>query len=130
MGSDNGAAFGASLVTDLFDVRANDGQGGGIAMILNAGSSMAGKKWSILISAQAPDYGRGPLMGLGWDALNNWVALYNDPFLSGTLDADGSGRFDYPSGLVPAGSRLRHDVHPSERRRSGLARRCRRRSFS
>jgi hypothetical protein len=103
MGSDNGAAFGASLVTDLFDVRANNGQGGGIAMILNAGSSMAGKKWSILISAQAPDFGRGPLMGLGWDALNNWVALYNDPFLSGTLDADGSGRFDYPSGLVPAG---------------------------
>jgi hypothetical protein len=42
-------------------------------------------------------------MGLGWDALNNWVALYNDPFLSGVLDADGSGRFDYPSGLVPAG---------------------------
>ena len=103
MGSDNGAEFGSALITDLFDVRANNGQGGGIAMILNAGSSMAGKKWSILISAQAPDFGRGPLMGLGWDALNNWVALYNDPFLSGVLDADGSGRFDYPSGLVPAG---------------------------
>ena len=102
MGSDNGATFGALNFTDLFDVRVNDGQGAGIALILNAGSSMSGKKWSILISP-GPGYGNGPLMGLQWSAINNWVALYNDPFLSGVLDANGSARFDYPSGLVPTG---------------------------
>lgn len=102
MGSANLAFVGPPGHADTLDVRLHEGQGDGLTAILNAGTSSAGHAYNILFSFGHLD-GNGPFLGLGPDALSNWLALLSLPPFSGALDSRGSARFDFPAGSVPPG---------------------------
>jgi hypothetical protein len=104
MGSANpsSAFVGPVGLEESFDYRINAGAfSGGFHIIVNAGSGAAGYRHSIFFSFLRSN-GQGPILGLAGDALINWASLNAfDPF-GGTLDADGSYRFDVPAGFLPA----------------------------
>lgn len=85
------------------DVRLNGTPyGGGLTGIINAGPAFAGKHWSFAFSS-GHQHGQGIFFGLGAEALNNWLLLNQDPLWSGQLDANGSARVDFETGVLPAG---------------------------
>ncbi len=85
------------------DVRLNSTRaGGGLTMIINGGPEHAGKTWTFAFSGGHLD-GTGPILGLGPDAVNNWLITSVTPPWFGVLDADGSARLDVPGGSVPPG---------------------------
>lgn len=85
------------------DVRLNEtGLGNGLTVIINAGASHSGKRWSFLFSPGHLN-GTGIFFGLGADALANWLAISNVPPWSGFLDGRGSARLDVAPNTVPAG---------------------------
>lgn len=92
--------------TPILDVRLNaTGLGGGLAIILNAGSAHSGEGWTLAFDL-GHYQGQGPVMGLGPNALNNLIwASMNPPFV-GSLDARGSARLDVPPGSVTTGLAL------------------------
>lgn len=103
MGSINAGWVGELGMSARLDVRANEtALGNGMAIILNAGSSHAGERYSFLFSL-GHQYGAGPLWGLGFDALANWLTTVSSPVFSGTLGPRGEGRIDLPSGSLPGG---------------------------
>ena len=91
--------------TKSMDVRLNDGSGGGLSIIINAGGDHAGEKWSFLLSFGHLN-GQGPLAGLGADAFNNWLLFSVTPPWFGTLDSRGHDRLDLPGAVVPPGIQL------------------------
>lgn len=75
-------------------------------MIINAGGSRAGWFWSYTFTLGHLN-GTGPLLGLGPDALTNYLALTAAPGFSGLLDANGSARLDLS--FIPAGLGIEAD---------------------
>jgi hypothetical protein len=85
------------------DVRAHETAAGeGLTLILNAGPGRAGDTWNLALSGGHLN-GTGPILGLGADAIDNFIMLSTTPPWFGTLDARGSARLDIPSGSVPVG---------------------------
>lgn len=108
MGSTGAGWIGGPGLGDELDVRVNGtAAGGGMTIVLNAGSGSAGHKFSFLYSIGHLN-GTGPLWGLGADALNNWAAIHSSPFFSKNLGVNGEARVDLPSGALPPG--LQADV--------------------
>lgn len=98
----SGFSSSSDSMGDLIDVRVNEGTGRGVTVIVNAGDAAAGMTQFFFVSI-GHRFGRGPMLGLGPDALVNWSVLYGvAPFMS-LLDAQGSARWDFPPGTVPAG---------------------------
>jgi hypothetical protein len=86
---------------DQLDVRVGGtSPPGGVATIVNAGAAMAGKHFNLFSSYGAHHGGQGPILGLGFDALTNWVNLQGLAPWHATLDARGSYRFDLPPGTL------------------------------
>ena len=105
MGSANSSGGGSfpNGATQL-DVRINaTGIGGGLAMILNAGPEHAGENWSFAFTLGHLS-GTGPILGLGPEAIQNWIVASQTPPWFGILDARGAARVDLPSGSIPLGS--------------------------
>jgi hypothetical protein len=96
MGTANSGFTGLAGLGSPLDVRLSQ-----TGFIINAGPANAGAWFSILFSA-GHSQGLGPILGLGLDALGNWLAINTAPGLSGTLDARGSARLDLPPS-IPAG---------------------------
>ncbi len=102
MGSANLATFPTGGDVDL-DARLHEtGVPGGMTIILNAGSDHAGEKWTYAFSL-GHQLGTGPVLGLGADAVNNWLFTISTPGLYGVLDSMGSARLDFPPGTLPPG---------------------------
>ncbi len=97
MGSANSnwAISGSIGTAHGLDVRLHDGGTDGVTMIINAGSSRAGYRWSFLFSAGHLQ-GQGPFFGLGASAIANYTALSTTPPWFGFLDSEGSARLDIP----------------------------------
>lgn len=103
LGSVNSGWIGQQGMSDRFDVRAHESAlGDGMTIIFNAGSAQAGNKYSFMFS-NGHAFGAGPLWGLGWDALTNWLFIQSSPLFSGLLGARGEGRIDLPPGALPPG---------------------------
>ncbi len=106
MGSSNSAIFQIPWFPSTapqLDVRLNSTRtGGGLTMIINGGSAHAGRMWTFAFSGGHLN-GTGPILGLGPDAVNNWLVTSVTPPWFGVLDADGSARLDVPGGSVPPG---------------------------
>jgi hypothetical protein len=85
------------------DVRLNaTGVGGGLTMIMNVGPEHAGSLWTFAFTHGHLE-GTGPILGLGPDALVNYVILSMTPPFFGVLDSKGAARLDVPSGTLPPG---------------------------
>jgi hypothetical protein len=93
--------FYLSTGTDL-DVVLDGNGGGGLTVIINAGSEYAGARWSFLLSFGHLQ-GTGPIFGLGPEAYSNWLMLNSTPPWFGFLDSRGTARLDIPGGTVPPG---------------------------
>jgi len=91
---------------ETLDVRVNATPAGrGLSVILNAGYSYAGGKYSSFFSFNRA-FGQGGFYGLSPDAVTNWVNYNNTPPFSGNLDDYGSARIDIPSGSFLSGFRV------------------------
>lgn len=103
MGSSNNNYSGNPGLAASFDCRVNEGAapGNGITVILNGGPGLAGAFYTQFLSA-GHSFGVGPFYGLGSDALANYAILQSAPF-SGTLDAQGSARYDFNPTTVGSG---------------------------
>jgi hypothetical protein len=84
------------------DVRVNDGPGGWLSIIIDAGPDRGGDRWSFLPSF-GHLYGQGPLVGLGADAYANWLLFSVTPPWFGTLSPSGAARVDLTRPAVPPG---------------------------
>jgi hypothetical protein len=108
MGTSNPAVF---IPTTGFetpppvDVRVHSEGAGALHIIVNGGPLHAGEFWSFSATL-AHIYGSGPLLGLGPDAINNYILLTSVPGFSGILNSDGVARSDFPLGFLPAGVQL------------------------
>lgn len=102
MGLPNGNFSALPGLGDVYDVRLNEGVGDGLEVVLNAGGSAAGMTYSFAFSVGHAN-GIGPFLGLGFDALFNFLNFYGVPPWTGTLDALGGARFGLPSGSLPPG---------------------------
>lgn len=104
IGSENLGFVGLEGPRDVVDVRLNQGLGSGlgISVIVNAGTAAAGWDHGFLLSLQHSE-GLGPFFGLGLDAITNYGALAGLPPFSGTLDSQGSARWDFPPGIFVPG---------------------------
>lgn len=71
-------------------------------MILNAGPGLSGADWSFAMSAGHQN-GLGSILGLGPDAIDNYLLLSSTPPWFGALDSRGSARLDAPGGTLPPG---------------------------
>lgn len=116
--TDTGADWGAKLIRtmgftntlsllnavgrgDRVDARIHDAHGNGaLTFIVNADAQYAGFVMNILPSYMHSE-GQGPVLGLGADAIPNWVALRNYEPWGALLDAQASYRFDIPVGSLP-----------------------------
>lgn len=87
------------------DVRLHSGAGTAIHIIVHAGPERAGAHWSFAASAGHLN-GTGPLLGLGPDAIQNYLVLSVAPGFAGILDSHGVGRSDFPPGILPPGVSL------------------------
>jgi hypothetical protein len=87
------------------DVRVFSETGGAVHIIVNGGPEHAGEFWSYSATL-GHLYGTGPLLGLGPDAINNYLLLTSIPGLSGILNSDGVARTDFPLGFLPPGVQL------------------------
>jgi hypothetical protein len=98
------AGHGLSGAFQDLDVRVTEGlfTGDGNSVIINAGPTRAGATYSFFISL-ANLQGTGPMLGLGPDAILNYLTFSVIPPFTGTLDAQGSARYDFPIGTVPSG---------------------------
>lgn len=108
MGSANsGFVAGLSSNGDVLDVRGNEGgfPGDGATVIINGGASAAGWSYGQMWSG-GHLFGGGPFIGLGADAPQNWLNLLGAPPFFGSLDADGSARYDFMPSSVPPGFQL------------------------
>ncbi|MAG58105.1 MAG: hypothetical protein CMJ83_17605 [Planctomycetes bacterium] len=85
-----------------FDVRLSEGPGDGLVLIVNAGPSYFGYRWSFLFSVAATQ-GTGPVFGLGPDALINYLIANTVPPWFGFLDQYGSARLDIAPWTLPQG---------------------------
>ena len=56
-----------------------------------------------MLGAALQSNGTGPFLGLGADAPTNWVNLMGVSPYFGTLDSNGSARYDFPAGSLPPG---------------------------
>lgn len=103
LGSANtGFAAGPGLGSVL-DVRIHEGRGDGLTILWNAGPAAAGGRYSFFTSAGHLN-GLGPFLGLGPEALQNWLLILGVPPFSGFLDAQGSARLDLPPVSLPPGA--------------------------
>ncbi len=106
MGGQNFALFMADWVPEdlpALDVILNDtASGQGITAILHAGSRYAGFRWTFTYSFGHLQ-GTGPILGLGPDAVNNWLTLSATPPFFGLLDSRGTARLDFPPMVLPPG---------------------------
>ncbi len=90
----------------VIDVRANGTwAGGGTTVIINAGGQAAFSPHYLFFSYGHAD-GGGVFFGLGMDALTNWHAFAGAAPFAGLLDAQGSTRWDFPSGWLAPGFEL------------------------
>lgn len=105
MGAANGASVGPAGHADPVDLRLNDGplQSGAVAFILDGPDSWQGNLYAIAPSLFHSS-GTGPLLGLGSDALSNFLLLLGLPPFTGALDAAGSARFDFGAFTLPFGT--------------------------
>ncbi len=96
MGLANGAPAGFVGHGDPLDVRLNDGplHNWGLHFIAQGPTTWQGYTYSIAPSF-AHSNGLGPILGLGADALPNFLAFYGVPPITGVFDATGSARFDF-----------------------------------
>jgi hypothetical protein len=106
MGTSNTTGGGLTAIPNGergLDVRLNaTGLGQGMTVILNAGHDRAGYSWTFGFDVGHYE-GQGPLLGLGPNALTNYLITSVTPPFFGTLDNWGSARFDFPPGSAPAG---------------------------
>lgn len=88
----------------LFDVEARFEEfgAGGVLLALRGIPAWSGDRYSLMFSFQRTQ-GTGPFLGLGTDALQNWLAAFQVPPLSGPLDADASAYYFAPPGTLPSG---------------------------
>jgi hypothetical protein len=106
MGSSNNA-FPQPNWTPSNDVQMNvrlnaTALGGGIAAIIYAGQDHAGEKWTFGFSYGHIN-GSGPIIGLGPEAVDNWlITSVTLPFY-GFLDSRGAARLDIAPGTLPPG---------------------------
>ncbi|MCA8948640.1 MAG: lamin tail domain-containing protein [Planctomycetes bacterium] len=84
------------------DVRVNRRPGISAAMILDADPDRAGNAWSFLVSLGHAN-GQGPVLGLGPDAIPNWLFFSTVAPFYGVLDSHGAARVDLPMSFVPPG---------------------------
>ena len=85
---------------DPFDVRINDAcLGGGLQVIVNAGTAHAFDYYNFLLSFEN-NQGTGSFLGLGADALDIYYSLQVF-FATLVLDANGSARIDLPVAPLP-----------------------------
>jgi hypothetical protein len=98
------AGNGLSGAFQDLDVRLTEGlfTGNGNSVIINAGPTRAGATYSFFISL-VDLQGEGPVFGLGADAILNYLTFSVIPPFTGTLDAQGSARYDFPIGTLPSG---------------------------
>lgn len=104
MGFANPSSTSTPLGRDYpLDVRLNGTwTGTGLTLIINAGPNYANYPWTFTFGS-GHALGHGPFFGMAWDALPNFFAISQAPGLTGTLDADGLARLDFPADSFPAG---------------------------
>lgn len=102
MGSANSGFSGSPGFGDPLSVRLHDDGSGAIVILINAEAAAAGFGYGLLFSAYRLD-GQGPFLGLGWDALSNYILLAGVPPFFGTLDAQAAARIDFDAPLLPPG---------------------------
>jgi len=104
MGSSNTGYFvNESGHGHAFDVRLRDGRSDqSSTVIINCGPAAAGWVNHLFLDYQHSN-GTGPFFGVGGDAISNWISLTGVPPFNGTLDMNGSTRWDFPPGAVPPG---------------------------
>ena len=73
----------------------------GMTIIFRAGPARAFDTYTILASLGHQN-GTGPILGLGSDAITNWINVLQYAPWTGSLDANGSARIDLDSG-IPSG---------------------------
>lgn len=94
---------GTGLPTARLDARVHETAAGeGLTLILNGGPDRAFDTWNLTVSGGHLN-GTGPVLGLGVDAIANFIQLSATPPWFGTLDANGSARLDVPAGSLPVG---------------------------
>ena len=104
MGSTNPPTWSPDREPGL-DVRVNRRPGVSLALLLDAAPERAGHAWSFAVSA-GHHFGQGPVLGLGADAIANWITLSSTAPFHGVLDARGDARLDLDGALLPPGLAL------------------------
>ena len=104
MGLSNGSLLGIEGHGDTFDVRANatTNPDGSYHCVIQGKPNQAGYIYSLAFSPTITS-GFGPFMGLAGDSLGYFMVFYGIAPFTGNLDSQGSARFDFPPGFLPAG---------------------------